>query len=211
MESVRVTRIVAGPLSTNTYVLQSGEEAILIDPGAEARTILERIPTDATRIVAIISTHGHFDHITGTETLREKLHCPLLLGNGEAGIVEWSYETSERYLGTKLEKVEVSRTLSEDETVRFGGSELRVMELPGHTPGSIGLITGNLFFTGDTLFLGSIGRTDLGGSMDWMNHTLGRIKKMDPQLKILPGHGPESTLMEEMKSNPFLLHLMEED
>ena len=86
----------------------------------------------------------------------------------------------------------------------MGSCRLEVIELPGHNPGSIGLISGNLFFTGDTLFMGTIGRTDLGGSMEQMNKTLERIKGMDPELRILPGHGPETILSEELKNNPFL-------
>lgn len=208
---VEIRRIEAGPLGTNTYYIGSGNEAILIDPGAEADTLIDMMPDDIRQIVGIVSTHGHFDHFMGAARLREKFNCPFMIGKGETEIMEWSYGVSAKYTGIELERVEIDRFLDEGDTIIFGESTARVINLPGHTEGSIGIILGDLFLTGDTLFKGTIGRTDFGGSMDLMQKSLHRILSFEQELKVMPGHGPTSTLREEFRSNPFLNGLREGD
>ncbi len=199
-----ISRVVAGPFQTNTYLLQSGQEAIIIDPGFDSSTYLEGFTLDGLEIKAVIATHGHLDHLFDIEGLKSALQCSFFMGDGEGDVLEWSYAVSEKYMGKPLRKVETDRFLKEGDRLAVGECTLEVLELPGHTPGSIGIISGSLFFTGDTLFRGTIGRTDLGGSMDQMKITLERIKGMSPGLRILPGHGPETTLSEELENNPFL-------
>lgn len=199
-----VAKIVAGPFQTNTYLLRSGDEAVIIDPGWVSSTYLDGFHIDGFKVKAVIATHGHMDHLFDIADLKSSLGCNFFMGSGDGEVLKWSHSVSEKYMGKPLQEVETDRFLKEGESIGVGSCKLEVVELPGHTPGSIGLITGNLFFTGDTLFMGTIGRTDLGGSMEQMNKTLGRIRKMDPGLRILPGHGPESTLSQELKTNPFL-------
>lgn len=208
---VTIKRIEAGPLSTNTYYIESGEEAILVDPGADSSTIIEMLPKPVKKIAGIISTHGHFDHFLGAAELQEEFGCPFMIGKGEAGVMEWSYRVSPKYIGTTLSRVRTDRYLEEGDAIRFDGSEATVISLPGHTLGSIGIILDDFFITGDTIFRGTIGRTDLGGSMDLMEKTLRRILTMDGNMKVMPGHGPETTLHEEFMTNPFLQDLREED
>lgn len=199
-----ISSIVAGPFQTNTYLLRSGNEAVIIDPGAESQTYLGGFRLEGVKVKAVISTHGHLDHLFDVADLKESLKCSFFMGNGDEDVLEWSYRVSEKYMGKPLQQVKTDRYLKEGDIIEVGNSKLKVLELPGHTPGSIGLSTGSIFLTGDTLFMGTIGRTDLGGSMDQMNRTLERIKKMDPSLRILPGHGPETVLSDELKNNPFL-------
>lgn len=206
-----VRRIVAGPFMTNTYLVSSGGEAILIDPGDGKQYIMDRLPLGDARLSAVVSTHGHFDHVMGIREIKEETGCRSYLGQGDQDILEWSYTVSAKYMGKPLGRFDTDRYLGEGDTVRVGDSGLSVISLPGHTPGSIGLVMGKMFFTGDTLFRGSIGRTDIGGSMEQMKKTLKRISSMDPDLSIHPGHGPESTLGEELESNMFLGEFMEED
>lgn len=199
------TRIVAGPFQTNTYLLSSGNEAVIVDPGAQSSTILEALALNNVEVKAIIATHGHMDHLFDIADLKKALKCQFYMSAADQGVLEWSRSVSEKYMGMPLQEVSVDRFLKEGDRISFGESSLEILELPGHTPGSIGLLTQSLFLTGDTLFRGTIGRTDLGGSMDRMNETLQRIKKMEPTLAVLPGHGSESNLGTEIRTNPFLV------
>lgn len=199
-----VTRLEAGPFQTNTYLLQSGDEAVLVDPGTDSSLYLGAFRFEGVSVKAIISTHGHLDHVFDIPDLKSALHCPFMMGEGDDDILRWSYSVSEKYMGKPLQEVTVDRYLSEGTTITFGNSTMEVLKLPGHTPGSIGLVTGSLFLTGDTLFMGTIGRTDLGGSMEEMERTLRRIRNMDPGLRVLPGHGPETKLSDEIERNHFL-------
>ncbi len=199
-----LARIVAGPFQTNTYLAWSRDEAILIDPGDRASVFLENFNLKGKKVLAVVSTHGHMDHLFDVPELKSSLNCSFMMGKGDEEVLKWSYSVSERYMGKPLKKVETDRFLGDGDSLEFGDITAKIVGLPGHTPGSIGLITGSLFFTGDTLFKGTIGRTDLGGSMEQMNRSLDRIRNMDPELRVLPGHGPESTLREELETNPFL-------
>lgn len=198
-----VARIEAGPFQTNTYLLRSGNEAIIVDPGAESSLYLGAFRLENVKVKAVVATHGHMDHLFDVADLKKKLGCSFLMGRDEK-VLDWSYSVSEKYMGKPLQEVEVDRFLEEGDTLLFGDVEAEVLELPGHTPGSIGIVAGSVFITGDTLFRGTIGRTDLGGSMEQMNESLDRIRKMKPELRVLPGHGPETTIAEEIESNPFL-------
>lgn len=199
-----VTWLAAGPFQTNTYFLRSGDEAVIIDPGTESSTYLGGFRLEGVKIKAVISTHGHMDHIFDIADLKKSLKCQFYMSESDRDILEWSKSVSEKYMGKPLQNVEIDNFLKEGDTISFGDSSLEVIELPGHTPGSIGLKSNSIFITGDTLFQGTIGRTDIGGSMSEMRKTLEKIKKMKPGLRVLPGHGPESTLHTELKTNPFL-------
>lgn len=199
-----ISKIVAGPFQTNTYLLRSGNEAVIIDPGAESSTYLEGFPLEGISVIAVIATHGHLDHLFDIADLKASLNCPFYMGSGDSEVLEWSRSVSVKYMGKPLQEVETDRFLKGGDRIAVGRCTLEIIELPGHTPGSMGLVAGSNFFTGDTLFMGTIGRTDLGGSMEQMKGTLEKIKEMDPELRILPGHGPETTLSEELKNNPFL-------
>lgn len=209
--NVEIKRIEAGPFATNTYYVESGDEAIIIDPGADVETLMERLPQNLKHIAGIISTHGHFDHFLGASELKEKFGCPFMIGKGENDIMEWSYSVSLKYAGMELKRINADRFLEEGDVISFGETTARIISLPGHTEHSIGLIIGDTFLTGDTLFKGTIGRTDFGGSMELMEKSLQRILTFEQELKVMPGHGPLSTLREEFATNPFLVDIREED
>ncbi len=200
----RLEKISAGPLQTNTYLISSGDEAVLIDSGAGHKEIIEELSLDGIKVKAFIMTHGHFDHIFEAMEFKRELGSQLMIGKDEESILEWSYSVSERYMGKAMEAVAPDRILHDGDTISLGKSELRVISLPGHTKGSIGIIAGPLFFTGDVLFQGTIGRTDIGGSMEEMENSLKKIKKLGKNLLVFPGHGPETTIKSELENNPFL-------
>ena len=207
----RIDCITAGHVQTNTYLLSSGGESIIIDPGTYIGELLQKLNIGDSKVVAIIATHGHFDHIMDGQELKTKLGSPFIIGSGEDDILDWSYRISERYLPRKLTRISVDRYLDDGDIVEFGMHRLNVMKVPGHTAGSLILVIGNTMFTGDTLFRENIGRTDLGGSMESMRQSLLRLMKLGSDYRVLPGHGEETTLSHELAYNPFLLELKAED
>lgn len=200
----RLEVISAGPLSTNTYLLTSGEESILIDSGTRYSEIHDRLALEKRKIRALVMTHGHFDHIFDAMEFKIGTGCQLMIGKDENSILEWSYSVSSRYMGKEIAPLEIDRFLVDGDIIHLGNEAARIISLPGHTRGSIGLLAGPLFFTGDVLFKGTIGRTDIGGSMEDMNKSLGKISGLDQNLLVFPGHGPETTLKNELENNPFL-------
>lgn len=201
-------KICAGPLQTNSYLLTAGGESILIDSGSGHKEMIRKLSLGNRKVKALVMTHGHFDHIFDAMDYGRELNCQILIGKGDDPIMDWSYSVSERYMGKPIEAIRVDRYLCDGDTLGLGGSEIKVTSLPGHTPGSIGLIAGNLFFTGDVLFKGTIGRTDIGGSMEEMEKSLRKIMRMDRNLKVYPGHGEETTVESEIENNPFMAGIL---
>lgn len=197
----------AGPLSTNTYLLSSGGESILIDSGTGHREIMEKLSIEKRNIRAFIMTHGHFDHIFDAMDLKQNLNCELMIAEEDTQIMEWSYQVAERYMGSPIKPIAVDRFLGDGDTISVGKTQVRIISLPGHTMGSIGLVAGNLLFAGDVLFRGTIGRTDFGGSMESMKQSLKKISGLDHDTLVFPGHGPETTIRDELKGNPFMKDL----
>ena len=191
-----------GMLSTNCYVVNSHEtkEAIIIDPGLdlpiEAQQIFEYIDEGELKVKLIVNTHGHHDHINGDVTFQTKYNVPIYIHKLDAQAIN----DFEKY--TYPSPV----LLKEGSLIELGNEHLQVMHTPGHTPGSICLIGEHLVFTGDTLFAGSIGRTDFPeGSNIEMQASLQKLMRLPDYLLVYPGHGPTSIMGEEKRVNPFLV------
>jgi len=195
---VEVERLIVGELLTNCYILKSGGEAVVIDPGAADGRLLGLL--QGHRLRYILLTHAHPDHFGGNLWLKgEKGEAPLLLHRGDLEGLRLFFPS-----------LEPDRLLEEGDLVEFGGEALQVLHLPGHSPGSIVFMHDKRLFVGDLLFKGSIGRTDLpGGSPAEMERSLRRVMELEGDFRIYPGHGPETTLAEERISNPFLRELRE--
>ena len=190
-----------GMLSTNCYMAISKEtkEAILIDPGLdfanEAKPIFDQITKGKLKVKFIINTHGHDDHIKGNTIFQQKLNVPLCIHSLDEHYIE--------PVGTS--KFPANVLLEDGSLVQFGNETLNVVHTPGHTPGSICLVGEKFVFTGDTLFAGSIGRTDFpGGSMSDMGASLKKLVRLPDSLLVYPGHGETSMIREEKRMNPFL-------
>ncbi|MFQ6116817.1 MAG: MBL fold metallo-hydrolase [Candidatus Bipolaricaulia bacterium] len=185
-------------LQTNCYVLKSGAEAAVIDPGAADGRIVEALR--GHNLKYILLTHAHFDHIGGVSLLKERHpQSRLCLHRGDLAIFNHFASGSEPDL-----------LLEEGQRIEFSGEELQVLHTPGHSPGSVVFICDEKLFVGDLLFRGSIGRTDLpGGSPAEMAAALRRLMELDGDFRVYPGHGPATTLAEERISNPFLRELQE--
>lgn len=203
---MHVQTLVVSMFATNCYLVSCPEtgEGIVIDPGAEGKRILHQIEKSGLKINGIVNTHGHIDHTGANGRLKEALRAPLLLPEKDLEI----YCNPGFGLGVLFGKpVQPDRLLKEGEQIPVGRKVLAVLETPGHTGGGISLYGDGVVFTGDTLFAGSIGRTDLAGG----SYTLliGSIKEklmvLPPQTVVYPGHGPATTIETEARSNPFLL------
>jgi glyoxylase-like metal-dependent hydrolase (beta-lactamase superfamily II) len=196
-----VETFTVGMLSTNCYMASSTrtKEAILIDPGleysAEAKPIFDYITKENLKVKFIVNTHGHDDHIKANALFQQKLNVPICIHPLDAHFIET----------TENSKFPANVMLDEGSLVEFGGETLKVLHTPGHTPGSICLVGEKLVFTGDTLFAGSIGRTDFpGGSMTNMRLSLKKLSSLPDKLLVYPGHGETTMIREEKMSNPFL-------
>ena len=189
-----VKRFKVGWLSTNCYVVgcEETKEAAVIDPGleseAEAELILDYIKQNGFRIKYIINTHGHPDHISGNVAMKEATGAPILI-----------HENAD-------DRVQADRKLLDGYVINVGNFKLAVLHTPGHTPCGICLVGDNVVFTGDSLFAGSIGRTDfLGGSFqELMKSIKNKLLLLPDSFKIYPGHESFSTIGDEKKYNPFL-------
>ena len=202
---LKVEVLVVSLFATNCYLVYGEEdkEAVVIDPGAEARKIIEAIKLFELRPNYILNTHGHIDHIGANAKLKAEFNVPVMLSEKDLDL----YFNPGFGLKHVLKKQpRPDYFLQEDDIINFGTNCLKVIETPGHTPGGISFLAPGKVFCGDTLFSGSIGRTDLlGGSF---NQLLTSIKEkllsLAPGTVVYPGHGPLSTIGNEKANNPFL-------
>jgi glyoxylase-like metal-dependent hydrolase (beta-lactamase superfamily II) len=204
---MRIVQIVVGPLATNCYLVRDEEEpgALLIDPGAEPDTILEAVAAEGTPVLGVVCTHGHPDHTGALRPVVAALDVPVYFHAADAPLLRrtWpEFLIREAPLASNAQLREVR----DGDSLRVGHAELRVLHTPGHTPGGICLAGDELAFTGDTLFAGSVGRTDLpGGDQPALEASLRRlVLELSPITLIYPGHGKSTLLTQELQSNPWL-------
>lgn len=206
---MRVERFVAGPLENNVYLVVdegSGSTAI-IDPGMESEPVLERLREAGWTLTAIVNTHGHFDHVFGDAFFMEQTGAPLLIHAGDVPMLQ-ALPQQAAWIGYPAPAVPVpGRLLADGDRVAIGAVELTVLHTPGHTPGGICLLGDGLLFSGDTLFAGSIGRTDLpGGDASALLRSIReRLLPLPDETVVYPGHGPATTIGREREANPFLV------
>jgi glyoxylase-like metal-dependent hydrolase (beta-lactamase superfamily II) len=188
----------AAPLYTNTFVLVSDAgRAVIIDPAADSEKYEKVLAEQGATLAAIFCTHGHYDHVGSAEVLRTRtgavLYCEAVDAKGDQMF--------------PLHPASVDRGYTEGETIAVDEMQFTVWHTPGHTPGSVCLLCENYFFTGDTLFAGSMGRTDLpGGSEAAMKESLRKLAALPvpPDAQVLPGHGEFSTYEWEMQNNHYV-------
>lgn len=208
-----VERIVVGMLAANCYLVACPEtrETLVIDPGAEPERILARLRERGLHVMFIMHTHGHFDHVGGTEAVLAGLATPVPVAASPKDA--YLYTRAARATGGPYgyavpeELCVPDVELHDGDEVRAGTVALRVIETPGHTPGSLSLVYGErLVFAGDTLFRRGIGRTDLpGGDEDAIYESiLTRLYALPAAMRVYPGHGEATTIGEERRGNPFV-------
>ncbi|MBI5582646.1 MAG: MBL fold metallo-hydrolase [Deltaproteobacteria bacterium] len=202
-----IETLVVGPIQANCFVLGHEEtrEALVIDPGDEAQRILSTLRKNNLTLKTIVNTHGHFDHVGGNKALQEATGAPILIHSGDAPLLAHLADSAAVW-GMRVEDSPAPDRLLEDgDEIGFGGVTLRVIHTPGHSPGGIALFTPGHLFVGDTLFAGSIGRTDFpGGDYGTLIQSVRkRLFVLGDDVQVYPGHGPATTLGQERQFNPF--------
>jgi glyoxylase-like metal-dependent hydrolase (beta-lactamase superfamily II) len=200
-----------GKLFTNCYIVFCPEtkEAIIIDPGFdslfEAEEIFKFLEEKMLKLKFIVNTHGHLDHICGNGIVKEKFKTPILIHEKDAFMLGKLGKLIAKFFGFNGSSPPADAFLKDGDVVKFGKATLKVIHTPGHSPGSISLLGEKEVFTGDTLFAGSIGRTDLPQSSERdMQCSLEKLASLPEYLTVYPGHGPATTIKEEKENNPFL-------
>lgn len=205
---MKVKKMVVGIFESNCYILwdEKDKEAIVVDPGEEGERIIEVVRKDSLKIRSIINTHTHIDHIGANDFLREKTGAPLLVYSADVFLLQNAELNLSSLAGKDRSFGLPDRVLEERDEIRVGGFSLRVLHTPGHTPGSICLYGDNKLFSGDTLFAGGIGRTDLtgGNSKELQKSIKDKILTLPDEVVVYPGHGPSTTIGKERGSNFFI-------
>jgi len=201
-------RLIVGPLQVNCFILadEKTKEAVVIDPGDDAQTILKIIKEKDLKIKYVVNTHAHFDHVGANKAIKEATGAELLLHEADAPLLAAAANQSRSFGMDPVSSPAADRYVKQGDVLSAGEVSLKVLHTPGHTPGGISLLENGLVFTGDALFAGSIGRTDFPGG-----DLLTLIRSIRTQLMVLPddtkvfsGHGPATTIGEERRENPFL-------
>lgn len=194
---IRVEMHTAGAYRTNTYLFwqEDSKSCCVVDPGYEPEAILQRVSQLGLTVEAILLTHAHFDHVGGVKAIAADTDCRVYICPEDLNM-------SPMMTSGKLYYTD---TYTEGTRLNLAGCDILVLHTPGHTAGSVCLLTDGLMFSGDTLFAGTCGRTDLpGGSEQQMAASLARLAKLEGDWQVLPGHGPISTLEQERKTNSYL-------
>ena len=200
-----------GPMDNNSYLAADPltGEAVAIDPSFESQVILETIDQHGWELVAVWLTHAHFDHITGVKTLIQAAKKPLPVGLHPADLPIWRQGGGARLFGMQIEPgPEPTLRFRPNQILSLGSQTLEVRHTPGHTPGHVAFHSAEsqAIFTGDLIFHHGVGRTDLpGGNHDQLLQSIrDHILTLPPTTRLLSGHGPETTVQEELAENPFL-------
>ena len=194
---LKVHAMALGAYQTNCYIIHddTSKTCCVIDPGYESDTILDKVDSLNLTVEAVLLTHGHFDHVGAVKDLVSEVDCPVYLHPEELNMPAM-FTSGKLYY---------THTYAEGTKLHLAGLDITVLHTPGHTPGSVCLLIGDTLISGDTLFAGSCGRTDLpGGDWNTIRASLKRLASIEANLWVLPGHGPTSQLRDEKKYNPYL-------
>lgn len=202
-----IEKVVVGPFATNCYIVgeEQSREGIIIDPGDEAKRILKRVEELQLDIKLLLLTHGHIDHAGALKETKEATGAAVGVHVDDANFER--YRSAGLIFGLVYPHPPVpDRLLRDGDRVAVGGLQFEVLHTPGHTPGGVCFSRDGVIFTGDTLFNGSVGRTDLiGGNYDQLLDSIRkRLLVLDDDIVVHPGHGGDTTIAAERRDNPFL-------
>lgn len=207
---MKIEHLVVGPLQVNCYIAYDEEsrEAMIVDPGDNAEGILKLLDRQRVKPRYIVCTHGHFDHIGSVAAVKARTGAAVVLHGADLLIYEGARDLA-ALMGFSLEQQPAPDILvAEGDRLLLGNTAVTIMHTPGHSPGGVCLIHGEMLLSGDTIFAGSIGRTDFpGGSLQAMKQSFRRITDLPAATRIFPGHGPDSTIAQEREMNFFIHEL----
>ncbi|HUL58469.1 MAG TPA: MBL fold metallo-hydrolase [Anaeromyxobacteraceae bacterium] len=205
-----VRSTVVGPFSANCYLAGCDRtgEALLVDPGGEVGRALGMRAPEGFRVVRIFATHGHIDHVSGASEAKRMTGAPFEIHAADLGWLDALPRQAEMFGFERVEAPAADLRAEDGETIRVGEHEARVIHTPGHSAGSTCLwfADAKVLLTGDTLFAGSVGRTDLpGGDFDALARSIQeRLFTLGDDVRFYPGHGPPGTIGDERRTNPFV-------
>ena len=194
---LKVHAMALGAYQTNCYIIHddTSKTCCVIDPGYDADLILDKLEELGMSLEAILLTHGHFDHVGGVKELASETGCRVYICGEDLSMPPMMTAGPIFY----------THTYSEGDRLSLAGLDISVIHTPGHTPGSVCLIADDAMFSGDTLFAGSCGRTDLpGGNWATILKSLRRLASFEANFRVFPGHGEDTSLAEEKKYNPYM-------
>ncbi len=205
---MEIATFVVGPLQSNSYLVvdEAARRAVVIDPGMESEAVLDAVRRQGLRVDSIVITHAHFDHVFSSARFKAETGAEVVMHPNDLSLLAEVPETA-RFFGIKAPvPSNPDRLVREGDSITAGGLSLGVLETPGHTPGSISLRLDDAVFVGDTLFAGSVGRTDLtGGSLEVLLRSIhGKLMALPDRTVVYAGHGPATSIGVERRSNPFL-------
>lgn len=196
-----------GVFQANCYIIgdEDSKKGAIVDPGGDPDGILNLCNSLGLDIKYILLTHGHGDHIGGVFDLKEATGAQILMSSKDEYLVKGGNKTLMPIL-RNIKEFDIDEYIEENQTIKLGDIRISIIETPGHTPGGVTLKVDDILITGDTLFRGSIGRTDfeLGSFEEIINSIKIKLLVFDDNIKVYPGHGPDTTIGDERRSNPFL-------
>ncbi len=202
-----IKKLAVGPLESNCFVIvdENTKEVLVIDPGDEPDRILDLISENNFSVKYIVCTHAHFDHVGAVPDLKKETGAKIVIHRDEIEIYKNTREQAALLWGYELDPLpEPDMLASEGDKLEIGDLIFEIMHTPGHSPGGICLYGEGILITGDTLFAGSVGRTDFyGGNLEKLKNSFKRLMSLSDEVRVLPGHGPESTIGKEKTDNFF--------
>jgi len=213
MTALRVEQLSLGPIGTNCYIVRAGPEApeaVVVDPSGDVPELRLRLAKLGARCTAILVTHGHWDHLVGVADLADGVGAAVYMAEGERELLESPGRFTPPTVSLRAHTPDV--LLAGGESIAAAGIEFEVLLVPGHSPAHLAYYADGCLFSGDVLFAGSVGRTDLPGA-DWemlLASIRSLVEGFPPETVVYPGHGPATTLGEELARNPFLAELRSE-
>jgi len=205
---MKIISMSVGLLEANCYILydENSKEAIIIDPGGDGEYILSKIEEEKLNVRYIVLTHGHFDHIGAVGFLKDETGGLVAIHKLDAENLMNGYKNLSYSMGIEMKQTEADLLLEHGSVIEFGDVKCKIIHTPGHSEGSICILAPGIVFTGDTLFRGSIGRTDFpGGNYEVLLKSIAKnLLSLDDNTVVYPGHGLETTIAAEKEVNPFL-------
>ena len=193
---MQILTMPVGLYQTNCYMVWGeGDKCVLIDPGYQPEQLLAQVRRQGKSVEAILLTHGHFDHVGAVRDIAAETDCKVYICDKETALPE----------GLTAGKLYYTDGYDDGDTVEAAGLSFQVIHTPGHTPGGVCLVCEDAIFSGDTLFASSIGRTDFpGGSYDTLKASLQKLIALEGDYRVFPGHGEDTTLSFEKRTNPYM-------